>query len=114
MPPRERDGSDAAPPPMTLHAFQRIIDETYGARDAARGMTGTYMWFAEEVGELARAIRSGDPTNLREEIADVLAWLTTLATMNGVDLAEAASRYETGCPRCASIPCDCQRGPERS
>jgi NTP pyrophosphatase (non-canonical NTP hydrolase) len=30
-----------------------------------------------------------DPANLREEFADVLAWLTTLANISGVDLEEA-------------------------
>ena len=90
------------------------IEAIYGERDAARGLASTHMWFAEETGELARALRGGDPENLREEFADVLAWLSTLASLAGVDMEEAASRYETGCPRCQGIPCACQRGPKRT
>lgn len=65
------------------------------------------MWFAEEVGELARALKSGDRDNLHEELADVLAWLSTLASLSGIELEEAAMRYAGGCPKCDSIPCDC-------
>lgn len=107
-------GAAAQPPHATMRGFQDLIDRTYGARDAARGVPSTYMWFVEEVGELGRALRRGDPHNLREEVSDVLAWLTTLASLAGVDLQEAAARYGQGCPRCGAIPCACERGPERS
>jgi len=43
------------------------------------------------VGELATALHGDDPENTAEEMADVLAWLSTLANINGVDL-EAALR----------------------
>ena len=55
-------------------------------------MAGTWLWFSEEVGELARALaRDTGKANLQEEFADVLAWLCTLANVSGVDL-EAAVR----------------------
>ena len=111
------DAAQTPPPPgapVTLQAFQALIERTYGERDRARGLASTYMWFAEEVGELARALRAKDPQNLREEFADVLAWLSTLASIAGVDLEEASRRYTSGCPRCGSIPCACERGPARS
>ena len=113
----ERDAEGASPPTTGPHqglrSFQRLIEAIYGERDTARGVAGTYMWFAEEVGELARALRSGDPENLKVEVSDVLAWLSTLASMAGIDMEEAAARYATGCPRCGSIPCKCQRGAAR-
>lgn len=96
-----------------LAAFQAHIDAVYGAKDAARGVPETYMWFVEEVGELGRAIRKGDRANLREEVSDVLAWLTTLASLTGIDLEDAAARYTPGCPRCGAVPCDCRRGKGR-
>ncbi len=107
--------SDEVPPPHhTLGGFQRLIDATYGERDATRGVESTFMWFTEEVGELARALRANDPGNLREEFADVLAWLTTLASLSGVEMEDAAARYAGGCPRCEQVPCRCSRGPTRS
>jgi NTP pyrophosphatase (non-canonical NTP hydrolase) len=93
---------------VKVSEFQRLIEDIYGAKDGARGTPGTYMWLAEEVGELSRALRRGDRAGLEEEFADVFAWLSTLASMNGVDLeAVAAAKYAAGCPRCSSTPCAC-------
>jgi len=91
--------------------FQRTIEAAYLERDRRRGTTGTFLWFAEEVGELARAIKRGERENLRVEFADVLAWLSTLASLTGVDLEEAAARYASGCPRCGRSPCACPERP---
>ena len=90
-----------------LEGFQGVIDDLYGERDRARGLDGTFVWFVEEVGELARALKGDDVENLREEFADVLAWLTTLASLAGVDMRAAARRYADGCPRCHETPCAC-------
>ena len=107
------EGAPAPLPHQSLRAFQRNIDALYGERDAARGVPSTYMWFVEEVGELGRAIRKADAENLLVEVGDVLAWLTTLASLTGIDLEEAAARYSAGCPRCGECPCGCRRGPDR-
>ena len=93
---------------MTIDEFQRLIESIYGEKDLARGTAGTFMWFAEEVGELARALKKGDREELEGEFADVLAWLTTLASMHGVELSQAAAKkYASGCPRCHKVPCRC-------
>jgi NTP pyrophosphatase (non-canonical NTP hydrolase) len=94
---------------MQLSEFQQIIHRTFGEKDATRGLAGTFMWFTEEVGELARALKRREPDleNLEEEVGDVLAWLTTLASLAGVDLERAARRYAAGCPRCGAAPCAC-------
>jgi NTP pyrophosphatase (non-canonical NTP hydrolase) len=92
---------------MTLEQFQSIIDDTYGERDAERGLERTFMWLVEEVGELARALRSESHQRKVEEFSDVLAWLTTTASLAGVDMQEAAARFERGCPKCDAKPCDC-------
>jgi NTP pyrophosphatase (non-canonical NTP hydrolase) len=92
---------------VDLDAFQRLIDATFGERDRARGVPSSVAWLAEEVGELAQAVRKGTHEQRVHEFADVLAWLTSLANQVGVDLDEAAGRYADGCPRCASIPCAC-------
>ena len=93
---------------MQIKDFQRRIEEIYFARDSARGLAGTHMWFCEEVGELTRALRRGQQDELAGEFADVLAWLSTLASMSGIDLEEVAcAKYERGCPRCEATPCGC-------
>jgi NTP pyrophosphatase (non-canonical NTP hydrolase) len=82
---------------MRIAEFQLLIRDRYFATDSARGAPATFLWFAEEIGELAHAIGKhqrgdGDRDNLHEEFADVLAWLTTLANILEVDLTEAISR----------------------
>jgi NTP pyrophosphatase (non-canonical NTP hydrolase) len=97
---------------MTLREFQKRIEELYYEKDARRGGEATFRWFVEEVGELARAIRKGEGENLREEFADCLAWLSTLASLCDVDLSDAATaRYGAGCPRCGRVPCGCTEPP---
>ncbi len=95
---------------MTLPELQKLIRETYGAKDGRRGIEGTFMWFMEEVGELATALRSGSAIEKSQEFADVLAWLATLANIADVDLDSAvAAKYGTGCPGCSQSPCICAR-----
>lgn len=99
-----------AGPSLTLKDLQQLIREMYGEKDTARGIEGTFMWLMEEVGELAAALRDRDHDrdNLELEFADVLAWLTTIANVAGVDL-EAAIRkkYGGGCPGCGQLRCHC-------
>jgi NTP pyrophosphatase (non-canonical NTP hydrolase) len=94
---------------MTLNELQQRIRDLFGAKDARRGVEGTFMWFMEEVGELSAALRDPkDRDNLVLEFADVLAWLATLANIAGVQLDEAiALKYGRGCPRCNAVPCVC-------
>jgi NTP pyrophosphatase (non-canonical NTP hydrolase) len=93
---------------FTLGRFQRRIREIYGAKDAARGDAATFLWLTEEFGELATALRTGTPEELASEMADVLAWLLTLANIRGIDVEAAAWRkYGVDCPGCHQVPCVC-------
>jgi NTP pyrophosphatase (non-canonical NTP hydrolase) len=95
---------------MTLTELQDLIRATYGAKDARRGVEGTFMWFMQEVGELATALRGGSAEERALEFADVLAWLATLANGVGVDLEAAVRRkYGGGCPGCRHSPCVCNQ-----
>ena len=112
---------------MDLRDFQKLIKEMYFEKDVARGVSGTYMWLAEELGELASDLRqveqlrtadSSDEgaarkletveSNLKTEFADVIAWLVTIANIVEVDLSDALSaKYGNGCPGCDKLVCDC-------
>ncbi len=86
---------------LTIRRFQSIIRDRYYATDLARGSAATFLWFAEEVGELASALGEkqrgqGRGDNLEEEFADVFAWLCTLANINDVDLEHALRKYTIG------------------
>ncbi|MCC5786199.1 MAG: hypothetical protein JJU33_05820 [Phycisphaerales bacterium] len=87
---------------LTIDRFQELIRERYYATDSARGTPGTFMWLIEEVGELATSLHECGPgqtptpeqlKNLEEEFADVLAWLITLANINGIRMADALVKY---------------------
>jgi NTP pyrophosphatase (non-canonical NTP hydrolase) len=92
---------------MDLAHLQDVIERTYGDRDRARGVPSTVAWLAEEMGELAQAVRKGDRASQEHEFADVLAWVASLANQMDIDLAAAIERYASGCPRCSSMPCAC-------
>jgi len=78
---------------MHISQFQQLIAKKYKKRDQQRGIPATFMWFTEEVGELATALASKDQKNKVEEFADVFAWLCTLANISNVDLEKACAKY---------------------
>jgi NTP pyrophosphatase (non-canonical NTP hydrolase) len=96
---------------MELSEFQRLIDKMYSDKDRARGTAATYLWFMEEVGELAAALREGTHQDKAEEFADVLAWLVTLANVENIDLTKALEKYAKGCPGCGNMVCTCDEKP---
>jgi NTP pyrophosphatase (non-canonical NTP hydrolase) len=76
---------------MHIKYFQKLIAERYQQRDSERGTAKTFMWFIEEVGELATALADEKTTQKEkeEEFADIVAWLCTLANINDVDIEQA-------------------------
>ncbi len=93
---------------VSLADFQQLIRRMYHEKDVARGVEGTFMWLMEEIGELATALRSGTHEERVGEFADVLAWLTTIANVAGVDLTQAVlQKYGAGCPGCGRFVCSC-------
>lgn len=92
---------------MELKDIQSAIRRTYFEKDKNRGVHATFLWFVEEVGELADAILKADHSNLELEFSDTLAWLISLANLLDVDLEKAMERYANGCPKCQTSPCSC-------
>lgn len=92
---------------MEIAEFQATIARTFEGKDRARGVPATVAWIAEEVGELAQAVRKGTREQQLHELGDVLAWLASLAVQLDLSLEEASARYADGCPRCGAVPCTC-------
>lgn len=99
-------------PRVHIGEFQQLIDRMYSDKDRRRGSAKTYLWFSEEIGELASAIAKNDKQNMEEEFADVLAWLTTLANVEGIDLERAIRKFTGGCPGCSQMVCACDEKQE--
>jgi NTP pyrophosphatase (non-canonical NTP hydrolase) len=98
---------------VSIREFQDLIREMYFEKDVARGISGTFMWLMEEIGELSSALRGYDESEaaheeLAAEFADVLAWLATIANVAKIDLTAAISKkYGSGCPGCQQFVCTC-------
>lgn len=92
---------------MDLAHLQDVIGQTYGERDRERGIPSTVAWLAEEIGELAQAVRKGGRAEQAHELSDVLAWVASLANQLDIDLETTVERYANGCPRCGKLPCAC-------
>ena len=86
---------------ISIRDLQELIRNMYYDKDAARGAEATFLWFTEEVGELAAAVRDGSEEELQGEFADVLAWLVTLANIKNVDLTQALSQITVPAVRAA-------------
>lgn len=96
---------------MELQACQEVIERMYSHKDRVRGSAGTFLWFMEEVGELAAALADGSEAEKAGEFADVLAWLLTLANVEGIDMEAAFRKYSSGCPGCGRMVCTCGEKP---
>ncbi len=100
---------------MTIRDFQSQIKRLYFKKDKKRGVEGSFRWLVEEVGELARCLRKysqersqGTKEKLKEEFADIFAWVCSLASLTDVDMEEAVMKYKDGCPRCQKLRCICE------
>ena len=97
---------------MEIAAFQLLMKDLYFKNDQARGVHRTGLWLVEEVGELVREIkRDPDKINkgqVEEEMADIYAWVASLANLLDIDLNSAVNRKYPGCcPKCNRNPCIC-------
>ena len=80
----------------------------YFHRDSKRGMDGTLDWLVDEVKELKEVLNENDTIAIKNEFADVLAWLASLANIVKIDLEKAVlSKYDNRCPKCGLSPCEC-------
>ena len=120
---KDQSANKLEDPAVSIQAFQKLIHEMYFEKDVTRGVSATFMWLMEEVGELSTALRETSSeeqarispeefekrrANLKLEFADVLAWLATIANVAKVDLGAAvAEKYGSGCPGCHAFVCEC-------
>ena len=83
---------------MRISEFQTHIEDVYGEKDRERGIAMSVAWLAEEIGELAQAIRKGTHEQRVHEFGDVIAWVFSIANQVGVNMEDAIERYVTDPP----------------
>ncbi len=81
---------------MEIREFQNLILHRYGERDSERGVSKTFMWLIEEVGELASALKEEEAEKIEEELADVVAWTFSLANLLRLDMEEVIRKKYGG------------------
>ncbi|TXT56714.1 MAG: hypothetical protein BAJATHORv1_20307 [Candidatus Thorarchaeota archaeon] len=98
---------------MKIKDAQEIMRRIYLDRDRRRGMDRTLLRTFQEMGELSEAIQKGkDIKEIKEEIADVFAWVCSIANLIDVDITQAFfEKYPNACSRCHKTPCSCQNEP---
>lgn len=94
---------------MHIYEFQDLMRKIYFHRDSKRGLKRTYRWLIEEVKELGEALKENNVEAVEEEMADVIAWLASLANIAKVNLEHAAlKKYAYKCPKCGKPKCECE------
>ena len=94
---------------VSIKEFQELMKKIYIEKDKVRGVSNTFLWLVSEVGEFANSLVKNDKKELENEVADILAWLCSECNLLGIELEKAALRkYGNGCPKCHSIPCNCE------
>ena len=80
----------------------------YFNRDKKRGVPATFNWLRDELDELYEALQESNIEAVKEEFADVMAWLSSLANITNVNLEKAVlKKYNYFCPKCGTSPCSC-------
>ncbi|GAG77888.1 unnamed protein product [marine sediment metagenome] len=95
---------------MKIAEFQKLIKDLYIEQDQKRGLHKTFTWLIEEIGELARILKNNkiELEKASEELADIVAWTTSLANLLEIDLENALlKKYPNMCIKCESNPCIC-------
>lgn len=103
---------------MRIKEFQDLMKDLYFSSDSKRGIHRTALWLVEEMGELMHQLKKPIETlkepevkeNIGEEMADIIAWIGSLANLLEIDLeSELNKKYPGKCPKCGKNPCVCNK-----
>ena len=94
---------------MDIKEAQDLIRRIYLERDRERGMDRTLLRTFQELAELSDVIsKQGSSEDIQAEVADVFAWVISIANLLEIDLGEVLLRkYNNACSRCGKVPCEC-------
>lgn len=101
---------------MKIEDAQEMMRQVYLERDRNRGISGTILRTFQELAELSDAImKDASEIAISEEIADVFAWLCSLANLLEIDITRSFyAKYTDVCSKCKKNPCECPPGTDPS
>jgi NTP pyrophosphatase (non-canonical NTP hydrolase) len=94
---------------LRIEEAQDMMRRIYLERDRNRGVSGTLSRTFDELDELREAIGNTETKEfIADEVADVFAWLCSLANLLEIDIADAFyKKYTDVCSKCKKSPCEC-------
>jgi NTP pyrophosphatase (non-canonical NTP hydrolase) len=99
--------------PKTLYEWQMMLRRIYGNVNRIQSFSSVGFHLMEEGGEVANEILRGNVDKLKDELADVFAWLIGVCIRYEPVLDKEIriddiiwARYPNECPHCHSNPCD--------
>ncbi|MHA1868113.1 MAG: MazG nucleotide pyrophosphohydrolase domain-containing protein [Candidatus Heimdallarchaeaceae archaeon] len=94
---------------LKINEFQQLMKDIYLKRDQKQGLNKTFIHLIEEIGELAECLNSKNKEIIKNEIADIVAWIFSIANLLEIDMEAALlNKYPMQCPRCKNNPCICK------
>ncbi|QEE16200.2 MazG nucleotide pyrophosphohydrolase domain-containing protein [Promethearchaeum syntrophicum] len=98
---------------MEISEFQQKMRDLYIHNDKKRGIHRTSLWLGEEMGELMSELKYSidkiDKQAVAAEMADIYAWVASLANLLEIDLQSIILNKYDKCPKCNSDPCICEK-----
>lgn len=98
---------------MEISDFQQKMRDLYLYNDKKRGIHRTCLWLGEELGELMSELKFSidkiDKHAAAEEMADIYAWVASLANLLEIDLQSVILSKYNKCPKCNLDPCICEK-----
>ncbi|MBU3934916.1 hypothetical protein KKC00_03080 [Patescibacteria group bacterium] len=96
--------------PDSLSGWQVMFDQIYGRVNRVAGREKSWLHVHEELGELSRAFRLGQKRFLKDELADVFAWLIAFCNHLKINLdAVVYAAYPGKCDVCGKKQCKCPK-----
>lgn len=96
--------------PTSLPDWQAMFRKIYGRMNKAIGKHKVWDHLLEEIGEVSKESRHKRQNELRDELADVFAWLIAFCNNSGIDLETAIlSHYPGRCDVCGESKCNCPK-----
>jgi len=96
--------------PQFLFQWQTMFADIYGRVNRVAGMEKCWLHVHEELGEISQAFRLKQQKPLRDEIADVFAWIVAFCNRMKIDIGKAiVDEYPEKCDICGKDKCCCPK-----